>query len=343
MFRQEEITIGGWQEKTIGEMQRRRFEKAVAQLQPLGAARLEEMPPALFLRRIEQSWQDIERKPMRGMQMRQVIRSVLASVERHADCLSRDEHDLVERALILGGSAQIEDISELEAARALSLRLWACVGLVSGKPYIELISPVIRPAARAFARKAHADIRRRFDLANGCLTQALYRAGALDDRQPQKLILKEVLHADMRDELTVQLARKYLWASYDCVDYSDGVMLVHPALADPHHLIALSRRRCVSLTSFAAHGGMEILPEEIPLEMTLERAISGALRDGLYATDVARSLRFLCKQGAPLSALEEVLQNSLIVCISPAMRGALMQMYLRIPKWIECAEMAAVQ
>lgn len=343
MFRQEEVYIGGWQEKTIGEMQRRRFEKAVAQLQPLGAARLEEMPPAMFMRRIEQSWQDIERKPMRGQQMRQVVKAVLDSVERHADCLSRDEHDLVERALILGGSAQIEDISELEAARALSMRLWASVGLVSGRPHIELISPVIRPAAKAFARKMHADIRRRFDWADGCLSQALYRAGALDDRQPQRMILREVLQADMCDELTMQLARKYLWASYDCVDYSGGVMLVHSALADPHHLIALSRRRCASLTECSGQGVMEILPEEIPLQTMLERAISGAVRDGMHAQDVARSLRFLCKQGAPLAALEEVLQNTLIVCISPAMRCALVQMYLRMPKWIECAEMTAVQ
>ena len=52
------------------------------------------------------------------------------------------------------------------------------------------------------------------------------------------------------------------------------------------------------------------------------------------------NLRFLCKQGAPLAAMEEVLQSTLIVYVSPSMRGALSSMYFRTPKWIECSEAA---
>jgi len=345
MFRQEEVFIGGWQEKTIEAMQRRRFEQMVAQLPPLGAGRLEALMPSAFERKIEQCWQDVERKPMRAQQMGEIWKSVLRSIAVQADCLSHEEHELVERALILGGSAQIEDALELEAARALSLRLWASVGLVSGRPYIELERPVLEPVAKAFAREEHEQTRRRLEAFSAGLTCVLYRMGAIDDRQPQQTLLREVLFGWEDDELMMQLARRYLWASYDCVDYSGGVMLVHAALADPTHLISASRRRSglflLPQEGFTAH--MDILPEEIPLQRELERAIGGALRDGFAAQEVARNLRFLCKQGAPLAAMEEVLQSALIVYVSPSMRGALESMYYRMPKWIECSEGKALQ
>lgn len=343
MFRQEEIIVGGWQERTIEAMQRRRFESRIAKLPPLGAGGIEALSPSAFARKLEQCWQDIERKPMRAQQLSALWKTVLGSVERQADCLSHEEHELVERALILGGSAQIEDAQELEAAHALSLRLWASVGLVSGRPYIELEAPIIRPAAKAFARAEHEKIRARLEHFSAYLTGTLYRVGALDDRQPQQMLMREVLGAGMEDELLIQLARRYLWASYDCVDYSGGVMLVHSALAEPRHLIVPGRKRTLMLPPDELGAGMDILPEEIPLQQNLERAIAGGLREGQLAQDVVRTLRFLCKQGAPLSAMEEVLQASLYVYVSPSMRGALADMYYRTPKWIECAEHAALQ
>lgn len=340
MFRQEEVFVGGWQEKTIEAMQRRRFEQQVAQLPPLGAGRLSSLSPSAFARKLEQCWQDVPRKPMRAQQIGEVWKRVLSSMDAQADCLSHEEHELVERALILGGCAQIEDALELEAARALSLRLWASVGIVSGRPYIELETPVLEPVARAFARAQHERTRQRLEAFHAYLTGTLYRVGAMDDRQPQQLLLRDVLGEHAGSELHMQLARRYLWASYDCVDYSGGVMLVHAALADPHHLIARTHRRHSLLLPPQAEFAVDILPEEIPLQQAVERAIRGALRDGFRAEDVARNLRFLCKQGAPLDALAEVLQSALIVYVSPSMRGALSNMYYRMPKWIECSDAA---
>ena len=344
MFRQEEAFIGGWQDKTIEAMQKRRFEQMVAQLPPLGSTRLENLGAGAFERRLEQCWQDVPRKPMRAQQENEVWRIVLRSIEQQADCLSQEEHALVERALILGGCAQIEDTQELEAARALSLRLWANVGMVSGKPYVELVRPVVQPVARAFAREEHEAVRRRFEAFHGFMTGTLYRVGAMDDRQPQQLILREVLNVKEHSELSLQLARRYLWASYDCVDYSDGVLLVHSALADPRHMIADGRRKTgILLPPLSLHTALDILPEEIPLQRELELAIAGTLRDGLREQDVARTIRFLCKQGAPLSAMEEVLQASMIVYLSASARGALADMYYMLPKWMECSEGASFQ
>lgn len=344
MFRQEEAFVGDWQEKTIDAMQRRRFEQLVSQLPPLGSERIENLSNGALERKLEQCWQDIPRKPMRKQQETQIWKTVLGGIKRQADCLSHEEHELVERALILGGCAQIEDTQELEAARALSLRLWANVGLISGKPYVELEQPIIRPVARAFAREEHENIRRRFEAFHSFMTATLYRVGAMDDRQPQQMILREVLRGKERDEQARQLARRYLWASYDCVDYNEGVLLIHAALADPKHMLSDGRRKTgIRMTYGSALHAMDILPEEIPLQQGLERAIDGALRNGIRGQDVARTIRFLCKQGAPLSAMEDVLQSSLIVYLSGAMRSALSDMYYMTPKWIECSEYASLQ
>ena len=344
MFRQSDPFTGGWKDKTIEAMQRRRFDSVVRQLPGLGADRLENLSLGAFRRRLESCWQDVERKPIRKLQEEAARAAVLASIEHQADCLSHDEHELVERALILGGCAQIDDIPELEAATALSLRLWGSVGLVSGKPYLELDPMVCRPAAEAFARAEHEAIRRRFDAFHGFMASLLYRVGAVDDRQPQQMIMRDVFKGSIKDDAALQLARRYLWASYDCVDYADGVLLVHSALADPEHLIIDVRRKTgLSALRQDSQLALDILPEEIPLQRELERAIDGALRDGMAAHDVARNVRFLCKQGAPLSAMEEVLQASLIVYLSSAMRGALMDMYYTMPKWAECCECASLQ
>lgn len=335
MFRQEEIFPGGWPDKTMEAMQKRRFEQSVSQLEPLGANRLEALTPDALERRLGQSWQDIKRKPMHHQQLRQVWKRVLETIDVQADCLSSEEHELVERAIILGGTAQIEDAAELEAAHALSLRLWASIGLVSGKPYMELEKAVRQPVARAFSREEHDRVRVRLNDFHHYLMGTLYRVGALDDRQPQKMILREVLGGNEEDEVRMHLARRYLWASYDCMDYSGGVMLIHPALAEPQTVIRGKRRsNGLLLTPVNAASCIDILPEEIPLQREVERAIAGALRDGRRAEDVATTLRFLCKQGAPLSALEEVLQASLIVYVSDAMRAALSDLYIQMPKWV---------
>jgi len=267
----------------------------------------------------------------------------MSGLERQADCLSHDEHELVERALILGGCAQINDIPELEAASALSLRLWGNVGLVSGKPYLELEAMIRQPVAKAFARAEHEAIRRRFDVFHGYMTSLLYQVGAVDDRQPQQMVLRDVL-GGIQDDAALQLARRYLWASYDCVDYAGGVLLVHSAFAEPEQVsVDVRRRTGVFALGQRTQLALDILPEEIPLQLGLERVIEGALRENLSAHDVARTVRFLSKQGAPLCAMEEVLQSSLMVCVTPAMRGALRDMYYTMPKWTESSENASLQ
>ena len=345
MFRLEEVFWGGWQDKTIEAMRKRRYKQNLERLEPLGAERLDALTSSALERRLETCWQSIERKPLRKQQLAQIWQGILNNIEIHADCLSKEEHELVERAIILGGTAPIEDAAELEAARALSLRLWASVGLVSGKPYIEMEWRVLQPIAQAFVRAEHEQVRIRLNRFRDYLSGTLYRVGVLDDRQPQQMLLREVFGADKSNETLRSLTRRYLWASFDCVDYRDGVMLIHPALAEPQVLIQTGQRRKGILVSpmSSLPIATDILPEEVPLQQELEQSIEGAMRDGHAAKDVAQTIRLLCKQGAPLDALEEILQESLIVFVSPTMRRALADMYYMTPKWVIDKEKAILQ
>lgn len=345
MFRQEESFAADWHENTIEAMQRRRFDRIKSQLPQLGAERIERMSFSALRHRLEHAWIDVPRKPFRAQQEEQILKTLLGTMQMQADCLSHDEHELVERALILGGCAKLDDAAELDAAKALSLRLWGHVGLVSGTPYLELENAVLRHVTKALSSEEHEKKRERFSKFHAYMNGWLYRMGAVDDRLPQRIIMRNVLGMENSGEETLQLARRYLWASYDCVDYSEGVLLIHSALVDPMHLMRNIRRK--SGIQMLKEGWMnelpDILPEEVPLQRELERALNGALRNGFREQDVARTLRLLCKQGAPMRAMEEVLQASLIVRITDSMRRALFDMYLMMPKWVECEELSVAQ
>jgi len=335
MFRLEETIVGGWQEKTMEAMRRRRFDAMVGRMPPMSASRLETLTPREFSRRIEGCWQDIERKPMRSQQIAAVKKGVLTSVQLHADYLSDEEHALVERALILGGSARIEDAQELEAAHALSLRLWGNTGLVSGMPYIELSRDIMEPAAKAMDRDEHEEIRFHLKTFSNKISEMLYCQGALDDRLPQRMLIRDVMKDAANSESMLTIARRYLWSSFDCIDYGGDVVLLHPALAEPCEMTTSFRRVAVchgdTGSMFVNEG--DIFTQEIPLQDALERSITGAMRAGMNEKEIARDIRYLCKQNAPLSALEEILQQGLIVLMTTAMRTALVNMFYMTPKW----------
>lgn len=128
------------------------------------------------------------------------------------------------------------------------------------------------------SRNEHEAIRARLNDFHEYLTGTLYRVGALDDRQPQRMILRDILCVDEQDEVFSQLARRYLWASYDCMDYNGGVMLIHPRWPT-HQSVIRGKRNLggVLMMPSSAVRYTDILPEEIPLQKELECAIAGAL------------------------------------------------------------------
>ena len=75
MFRQEEVFPGGWPDKTVEAMRKRRFEQSIRQMEPLDTNRLETLPPGALARRLEQSWQEVKRRTRRSWKRRAPCRS----------------------------------------------------------------------------------------------------------------------------------------------------------------------------------------------------------------------------------------------------------------------------
>lgn len=173
----------------------------------------------------------------------------------------------------------------------------------------------------------------------------MYRVGALDDRQPQRMILRDILCVNEQDEVFSQLARRYLWASYDCMDYNGGVMLIHPALADPQSVIRGKRNLGGILMMPTAQCVIRIFcPKRFRFKRNWSARLAGCASRRSQGGGMLRQRCVCCaSRGAPLSALEEVLQASLIVYVSDSMRAALSDLYIQAPKWVAPARSVMLQ
>ena len=340
VFRSEDEKTLPWSERMLTQLLERRFERGVRALAPLRVRTMAEMDMRSLTARIEACWQDVERKPLRMQQVQVACEAVLRTIERQADCLGAQEHALCERMLIAGGKTCLHDVQELDAARALSLRLLAHVGLESEQP-VAMLEPLFATALEnAFSRPEHARIRMRLFSFAATVSAALYLAGVIDDGAPQRLFAQQVLGMGETDEEALQLARQYLWAEFDCVDYEGGVLLLHPAVTEPFK-IASGNTQLETFTARELLGGMNgILPQEEQSEEALLRAVEGTLRPGVDAQESVRHLRLLSKQGAPIEALFEVMDTLLMVRRTPRLNAAIEALHTQAVRW--CGEEARV-
>lgn len=320
-------------------MRARRWEERTSHLSEAHDGALTGLTAQELRCRIECGWQAVPCKPVAAQQEAVALRVVLEALPRQVDCLAICEHSLLERLLVEGGHAKLEELEELEAALALRHRLWADVGLLDGRVIARLDSRLMQPLREAMERPAHTAARMRLFSVHATISGLLYIAGALDDRAPQRLFMEQVLQADEQDEEAQHLAQKYLWAAYDCVDYPQGVLLVHPALADPLGFVAGWERPMGTpeIDAVRLLGGMQgILPDEEPLDDALAAALRHALRPSQDVDCVVQELRLLAKQGAPLEALHHVLAPKLCVLETPTIRQAVRALWQGVPRWEGC-------
>lgn len=336
MFRKQTIEEPDWRAKTLSAMRAQRWAERVAGLTQVRGGALCGLTAQELRCRIECGWQAVPCKPVPAQQEEIALCVVLDALPRQVDCLSIAEHSLVERLLLEDGCSELEELEELEAAYALRHRLWADVGRDGERVKAKLDSRLTEPLRAAMARPEHAATRMRLFSVHATISGLLYVAGALDDRAPQQLFMAQVLQADPQDEEAQHLAQQYLWAAYDCMDYPEGVLLVHAGWANPLDFVAGWRARPAEDAVDAALllGGMQgILPVEEPLDATLEAQLQGALRPSHDVAFCVRELRLLAKQGAPLEALHHVLASKLCILETPAIRRALRTLWEGVPRW----------
>ncbi|MCL2545047.1 MAG: hypothetical protein FWE77_03920 [Clostridia bacterium] len=338
MFRTQGIADTDWSARTLSNLRARRWEERVARLREAGDGALSGLTAQQLRSRIERGWQAVPCRPVPAQQEEEALRVVLEALPRQADCLAISEHSLLERLLMDGGCAALEELEELEAAWALRHRLWADVGYLHGQIVARLDGRLARPLREALAQPAHNGVRMRVFSVHATLSGLLYIAGALDDRAPQRLFMEQVLQADPQDEEAQHLAQQYLWAAYDCVDYPQGVLLVHAALADPSPFAnGAYPPEAPELDAAQLLGGMQgVLPVEEPLDAALISLLKHALRPSQDAEECVQELRLLAKQGAPLEAMRRVLTPKLCVLETPAIRYAVRALWQGVPRWEGC-------
>lgn len=275
-----------------------------------------------------------------GIQMLHSIKElqqlVLCRLEREVALVSVQEHLLLERLLLFQGETELMDWEEIGAAEALVARLWCTIDQQDDSVYLHLGQALHIPMLEAMDSKRHATLRELLFRFDATIHGLLYIAGFLHAQQPLEHFLTEVTNES--DPITIHLAKRYFCAAFDYTQDNIGDMiLIHPGLADPEHLLKQLQHSGVfslELNEGVMLGGMNgVFPEEVPLYQAMYHVLHGALRPEWTAEEAAIDLRILAKQGVPLPEMEEVLSSMLLVYPTSGMLDILQRISAETPRW----------
>ena len=275
-----------------------------------------------------------------GIQMLHSIKElqqlVLCRIPREAALVSVQEHQLLERLLLFEGETELMDWEETGAAEALVARLWCTLTQEDDRILLHLAPALQGPLLEAMNTKEHLEIREQLFRFDATIHGLLYIAGFLHAQQPLQHFLREVARGE--DQVACHLARRYLCAAFDYTQDNCGEMiLVHPGLADPEHLLRQLHQSGIfslELNEGIMLGGMNgIFPEEVPLYEAMCGVLNGAVRPEYTVEEAVVDLRILAKQGVPLPEMEEVLSSMLIVHPTPDMLHVLKRISAQTPRW----------
>lgn len=261
---------------------------------------------------------------------------VMARLPLEAMFLSVGEMQLLEKLLLNDGELLLGDWDDIGAAEALVRRLW-CSFHAQGDDWTLLLPKALHePLLTAMSSPETAKSRERLLRYDATIHSLLYIAGFLHFAQPMAYFTRDVMQRE--DALAVQIARRYVQASFEYVTDANGdLILLHPGLADPYRLVQNQPdMTCVlELTQETVMGGANgILPEEVPLHEEMCGALFGALRPEYEVGEAAEDLRMLAKQGVSLKEMESVMSSMLAVMPTERMKSALERLYLCTPHWL---------
>lgn len=287
---------------------------------------------------IAEGWVEVSHAPSDLLLRRSARRAMLSTLADDLDCLSMQEHTLVERMLIGDGQVVLDSVPELEAAYTLRMRLWCDLGHCGQTPCARLDAELMRRLPDLLMRPEHVQRRSRAFVFDGMISGLLYITGFLDVRAPQQRFVREVLGV-AESGASARLARNHLEASFDVDSVAGCRLLLHEALAAPETLVStLAASGCQALpplTSEQLFGAMNgMLPEEAAAAEKLCRTLQGALRPDLTPEGATEDLRLLAKQDVPREALKQVMAGMLCVLPTPHMYSVLLEMAGSTPRWM---------
>lgn len=266
----------------------------------------------------------------------EIRRMVLERLEREVCLVSIPEYQLLERMVLFGGETELLDWNESGAAESLLKRLWCTLRWQDERLFLCLPEALQTPVLKAMNHPDCGEIRERLFRFDATIHGLLYIAGFLHGQQPMEHFLMEVAPINYR--LDRALARRYLCATFDyAYDRKGEMILIHPGLADPEHLLKQMEKSGafeLELSESMLLGGMNgIFPQEEQAHFAMACVLRDAVRPEYTEEDAATDLRLLIKQGVPMQALKDVLASMLMVLPTRAMYAALEQLCIQTPCW----------
>lgn len=270
-------------------------------------------------------------------QLEELKERVLQLAPREACFLSPREDELVKRMLMGGGETCLEDWDEISAAEALISRLWCALQVTDDESAHLILAPeLIQPVTDAMLTKDYFVARSSVFAFDATLHSLLYLAGFLHASVPMAHFHQQ---ARQTDEKTDVLIGRYLRAAFDYTETPEGeILLLHPGLADPEHLLAgLSNMKPqeIRITKEMMMGGMNgVLPEEVASCEAMRGALRDAVRPEYDEEEALEDLRMMAKQGAKLEEMREIMESMLCVLPTPRMNQALTQLHIQTVRWL---------
>lgn len=256
---------------------------------------------------------------------------VLHQFPEECALLSPEEHDLLVRAMLMGGRAPLRDWNELLPAKGLVRRLWARVESQGQLHHIILPRQLCSASLVLMAGDAHRQLRELTEQVHEAIENSLYLLGIVHASVPQRHMLS--LLKGTLAEGRADLVRRFLLIGYDCFrDRNGNLILIHPGLAEPEKLIphaATAEMDPNALSS--ASDSVEAL--EDPLYSRMLGLLSDSVRPEITAEDAVEDLIILAKQGVPPEEMLRVLDGMLMCRFTAEMAEALKDMYEEIPRW----------
>ena len=338
MFRTSTCRVERWCDKTMSVMREQQLEACQDRISRCPANSIfgnlcEDEIRELFL--ISYYSLEIRSRVPSQEELRKLVKKNIA---QEACYLSPREDDLVKRMLMGGGEAYLDDWDEISAAEALISRLWCSLQIVDeDHARLCLAQELAEPVTQAMLSKEYADIRADLFSFDAMLHSLLYLSGFLHAAVPMTHFYR---HSPQHyDETAALMVSRYLRSAFDYTETPEGEMiLLHPGLADPEHLLSTLTRMNpteVHLTQDMLMGGMNgVLPEEVASCEAMRGALYGAIRPEYDEEEALEDLRMMAKQGAGLEELREVMESMLCVMPTPRMIDALTQLHLQTVRWL---------
>ncbi|MBQ8081146.1 MAG: hypothetical protein IJ240_04520 [Clostridia bacterium] len=278
-----------------------------------------------------------ERKSELLPTLRTVRGWVKKGIANELPLITRGEEALLQRALLFGGETILLDSEENASAVSLVKRLWCYVAAQGEGPLLLTVYPeLIKPMVERMQSEEYAKARSKVFTLSATLHSLIYLNGFLYVGGSMEKMIREAMQGVAGD--TLPLLARSLRSEFDyCRDERNGLVLLHPGLAEPEKLLCGTYRPMYQEPRFTQEmlvGGLnELLREEAPSVEALRRELQHTLQPEYDAENTVNDLKLLFKQGAAYQDVKEVLSARLGVVMTERIEAALRRLDAETVRW----------